>query len=209
MQETTINNFIKALSSKAPVPGGGGASALVGAVGVALCSMVANLTTGKKKYAEHQPDIDVMLSRTEQSISRLLLLIEKDAEVFEPLSAAYSIPKDDPSRDGVLESALVTACSVPMEILKELAGVVDVLEQLAVKGSRLAVSDIGVSATLCRAAMEGAIMNVYINTKLMNNRDCADCQNKEADGIMQDSVSRCERVYKLVAEELRGISCGN
>ncbi|NLO41248.1 MAG: cyclodeaminase/cyclohydrolase family protein, partial [Ruminiclostridium sp.] len=111
-----IHEFINQLSSKAPVPGGGGASALIGAIGVSLCSMVANLTSGKKKYAEYQQDIEKILEVSQASISRLLALIEKDAEVFEPLSAAYGIPKEDPNREAVLEKALVAACSVPMDI---------------------------------------------------------------------------------------------
>ena len=203
--ENTVSDFIKDLSSKDPVPGGGGASALIGAIGVALCSMVANLTFGKKKYAEYQADIDMIISRTSVSIAKLLSLIEKDAEVFEPLSAAYGIPKDDPNRDEILENALVTACSVPMEILKEVANIIDVIEQLAIKGSKLAVSDIGVAASACRAAIEGAIMNVYINTKLMKNRDYAMQLNKEADTIFQDSINRCSTVYQQVIDELRGI----
>ena len=199
----SLSTFLAELSSKAPVPGGGGASALIGAVGVALCSMVANLTSGKKKYAEYQSDIGSIISRTSISISNLLNLIEKDAEVFEPLSAAYGIAKDDPSRDAILESALVTACSVPVAILKEMASIVDVIEQLAIKGSKLAVSDVGVAASACRAAIEGAIMNVYINTKLMKKRDYAVQLNKEADAVFQDSVNRCNIVYKQVTDELR------
>ncbi len=202
--EKTIQGFIAELASKAPVPGGGGASALIGAVGMALCSMVANLTSGKKKYAEYQSDIERLVERASESIANLLRLVEEDAEVFEPLSAAYGIPKDDPSRDDVLEAALVKACSVPMEMLKEMAGVVDVVEQLAIKGSKLAVSDVGVAASACRSAMEGAIMNVYINTKLMKERDCAMRLNQEAEDFLKDGVKRCNVVYQLVTDELRG-----
>lgn len=205
INENTLSEFIADLSSKEPVPGGGGASALIGAIGVALCSMAANITSGKKKYAEYQSDIDMIISRTARSISNLLSLIEKDAEVFEPLSAAYGISKDDPNRDEILENALVTACSVPMEILKEMANIIDIIEQLAVKGSKLAVSDVGVSASACRSAIEGAIMNVYINTKLMKNRDHAARLNNEAGVIFRDSVTRCDVIYKQVADELRRI----
>ena len=205
INEITLIDFIADLSSKEPVPGGGGASALIGAVGVALCSMVANLTSGKKKYAEYQSDIENIVTRTSKSIPSLLNLIEQDAEVFEPLSAAYGISKDDPNRDEILENALIKACSVPMEILKEMASVVDVIEQLSVKGSKLAVSDVGVAASACRSAIEGAIMNVYINTKLMKNRDYAVQVNKEADSVFQDSVKRCSVIYKQVTDELRGI----
>lgn len=199
-----IHEFINRLSSKAPVPGGGGASALIGAVGVSLCSMVANLTSGKKKYAQYQQDIEQILENTQGSISRLLALIEKDAEVFEPLSAAYGIPKEDPKRDAILEKALVAACSVPMEILKEVFGILDVIGQLTVKGTRLAISDVGVAASACRSAMESAILNIYINTKLMKDREYALKINSEAGEILNAGVKTCDEIYRKISDELKG-----
>lgn len=198
-----LKEFITQLSSKSPVPGGGGASALIGAISVSLCSMVANLTSGKKKYAEYQEDIDLILTRTAVSIEILLDLIQKDAEVFEPLSCAYSIPKDEPNRDKILENALVAACSVPMDILRELASVLDIVEQLSVKGSKLAVSDVGVAASACRCAMESAVMNVYINTKLMKKREYALKTNEEAQAILTDGIDKCNMIYQQITKELR------
>mgnify|MGYP000912380702 FL=1 len=199
-----IDEFIKQLSSKSPVPGGGGASALIGATGAALCSMVANLTSGKKKYEHYQNDIEHIISRTQTSIGRLLSLIQKDAEVFEPLSAAYGIPKEEPRRDEILEKTLVTACSVPMEILYEVSCIIDVIEQLVVKGTKLAVSDVGVAASALRCAMESAILNVYTNTKLMKNREIAFKMNTEAERVLAASVKICDDVYCQVSDELRG-----
>lgn len=204
MHTVPVNDFMKQLSSKAPVPGGGGASALIGAVGVSLCSMVANLTSGKKKYAEYQHDLEMILSRTQESIDRLLKLIDKDAEVFEPLSAAYGIPKEDPNRDAVLEQALVAACSVPMEILKEVSEILDVIVQLMVKGTRLAISDVGVAASALRCAMESAILNIYINTKLMRDREYAQKTNMEAQRILSAGVKTCEQLYRQVSDGLMG-----
>lgn len=199
-----IHEFINQLSSKAPVPGGGGASALIGAIGVSLCSMVANLTSGKKKYAEYQQDIEKILEVSQASISRLLALIEKDAEVFEPLSAAYGIPKEDPNREAVLEKALVAACSVPMDILKEVSGILDVIVQLTVKGSKLAFSDVGVAASALRSAMESAILNIYINTKMMKDREYALKTNIEAEEILNSGVKTCNEIYRRVSGELKG-----
>lgn len=198
-----MDDFIKQLSSKSPVPGGGGASALIGAVGVSLCSMVANLTVGKKKYAEYQEDLEVILSRTQKSAGKLLGLIQKDAEVFEPLSAAYGIPKEEPNRDEILENALMAACSVPMEILQEVANALDIIEQLSVKGTKLAISDIGVSASACRCAMESAIMNVYINTKLMKNREYALKMNEDAENILLKGTNICNQIYQQITNGLR------
>lgn len=200
----SVNEFIDRLASGSPVPGGGGASALIGAISVSLCSMVANLTTGKKKYVEYQQYIDVILSRTETSIKRLLEFIQKDADVFEPLSVAYSIPKDNENRTKILEKALMDASSVPLELLRELSGVIDIMEELLKKGSRLAISDVAVAACACRSAMEGAAMNVYINTGLMKNREVTLKLNKEANDLLSDGVPRCDAVYRAIADELGG-----
>jgi len=197
-----MNDFIKQLSSSSPVPGGGGASALVGGIGVALCSMVANLTSGKKKYEEYQLEIETVLKKTDLSIQHLLSLIEKDAEVFEPLAQAYGIPKDNPDRTEVLESALVKACTVPLEIMEEIENIADVLDMLLKKGTRLAVSDVGVAATVLRSAVEGAALNVYINTKLMKNKEFARNANKKAETIISRVLPICDRVYSAVKTEL-------
>ncbi len=201
---TTINEFIDALASKAPTPGGGGASALIGAVGVALCSMVANLTSGKKKYAAYQSDIEQILTRAQASAERLLALIEKDAEAFEPLAAAYKLPQDAPDRDIILEAALVRAAEVPLEIMQEVDGVTELIEELRTKGSKLAISDVAVAATACRSAIEGAVMNVYINTKLMKDRERAQVLNNEATVLLSENVKRLEAVYMEISDELRG-----
>lgn len=200
--DITVKDFIKELSSKAPVPGGGGASALIGAIGVSLCSMVANLTSGKQKYAPYQEDIDLVLARTGKSINKILDLVQKDADVFEPLSAAYGIPKDEPGRDKKLEHALRNACSVPMNILRDVSNIVDIVELLSVKGSKIAVSDVGVAASACRCSMESAVMNVYINTKLMQDREYAEKINEEAKFILADGVGRCNKVYQKITNEL-------
>lgn len=202
--EKDLTVFISKLASKEPTPGGGGASALIGAIGTALCSMVANLTSGKKKYAEFQEDIDRILNKTEEQIPRLLALIDKDAEVFKPLSEAYGIPKENPDREIILEKALVNACSVPYEILCETEKVLDLLEELSVKGSRLAVSDVGVAATACRAAIEGAVLNIYINTKLMKDRGYAEEMNLKASAKVSAGVKRCCAVYEDVLAQVGG-----
>ncbi len=198
-----IDEFIKDLSSKSPVPGGGGASALIGAIGVSLCSMVANLTSGKKKYEAYQKDLESIIVRTQSAINKLLTLVQKDAEVFEPLSAAYGIPKEQQNREEILENALIIACSVPLEILQEVENALDIIEQLSVKGAKLAISDVGVAASACRCAMESTIMNVYINTKLMKNREYASKINRDAENLLANGIEVCSRIYQQITNELR------
>lgn len=196
--------FLKELASKAPVPGGGGVSALLGSLSAALASMVSNLTTGKKKYAAYEDDIQEILKKAEISREKLYALIEADAAAFEPLSKAYGLSKEDPNRDAIMEDALFNACQPPLEIMRETYTIIDLLEELVIKGSRLAISDVGVAATAARAALEGAIMNVIINTKSMKNRETAKNIDEEAKKLLLDGVKRCEAVYTSVTKELVG-----
>lgn len=194
-----MNKFLEELASAAPVPGGGGASALIGAIGCALCSMVANLTTGKKKYAQYQERIDELLPFLEKMRAELMADIKMDADAFYPLSQAYSIPKDAADRDKIMEEALLMASNAPMKIVEDVSKLVPVLEELEVIGSRLAISDVAVASAACSAALKGAVMNIYINTKSMKNRDVADAMNQKAKELVADGTKRCDAVYEKIA----------
>lgn len=202
MKNKTIVTFTDELCSNAPVPGGGGASALMGAVSAALCSMVGELTTGKKKYAEYQIDIDRILGDAKYLNSEMLDLMQKDADAFEPLAKAYGIPKDDPERDDILEAALVVAAQAPFDIVMKCKEVAALVDELVTKGSRLAISDVGVAAAACRAAATGAAMNVYINTKLMKNREYAAKLNEDTNRAVDEIVTICDNAYKEVYKGL-------
>jgi len=202
----TYDEFLKTLASKAPVPGGGGASALTGAIGTALCSMVANLTIGKRKYAEYDKDMERILSKAEALRCELSELIKKDAEVFEPLSKAYSLPKEteeqQKEKDRIMEEALKKAAMIPLEIMKKACDAIALHEELLIKGSRLVISDVGVGVILCKAAVRGASLNVFINTKFMKDREYACKLNKDAEDILAKSLKRADIVFESVNSEL-------
>ena len=195
MLEKPATQFLAELSSNAPVPGGGGASAAVGAFAAALGMMVTNLTIGKKKYAEYEEELIACRARLEELRDQLIDLVDGDAVAFEPLSKAYSIPKDDPSRDQIMEDALYEASVVPMSIMETVLAAAKELEILVEKGSRLAVSDVGVGILFAQAAIEGASLNVYINTNLMKNRERADEMNAKADAIIAEGAALQKSIY--------------
>lgn len=195
MLEKPATQFLAELSSNAPVPGGGGASAAVGAFAAALGMMVTNLTIGKKKYAEYEEELIACRARLEELRDQLIDLVDGDAVAFEPLSKAYSIPKDDPSRDQIMEDALYEASVVPMSIMETVLAAAKELEILVEKGSRLAVSDVGVGILFAQAAIAGASLNVYINTKLMKNRERADEMNAKADAIIAEGAALQKSIY--------------
>ena len=201
------NEFVEVLASKAPVPGGGGASALVGAIGTALGNMVGSLTVGKNKYADVEEEMYELKGKADALQKELLHLIERDAEVFEPLSKAYGMPRNTEEEKAekarVMEIVLKDACSVPMEIMERCCEAIDLIEVFAEKGSTLAISDAGVGATFCKAALEGASLNVFINTKSMKNREYADELNKKADEMLSVYTKKAEEIYQSVAARLR------
>ena len=199
-----ITQFTEVLSSKAAVPGGGGASALVGAVGASLASMVGNLTVGKKKYAEVEDDVYALMDKAEAIRVELLRLIDADAEAFEPLSRAYGIPKEDPERPAIMERALKDACGVPMDIMRTVARAIEVHEAMGQIGSALAISDVGVGVVCCKAALKGASLNVYINTKSMADREYALALEAEADELMAVYCAKADEVFDAVMARLRG-----
>ena len=201
------NEFVEVLGSKAPVPGGGGASALVGAVGTALGNMVGALTVGKKKYADVEEEMKELMAKATTLQDELLHLIERDAEVFEPLSKAYGMPRETEEEKAekarVMEIVLKDACSVPMEIMEKCCEAIDLIVEFAAKGSALAISDAGVGAAFCKAALEGASLNVYINTKSMKNREYAEELNAKCDAMLEKYTKIADEVFESVLGRLK------
>ena len=207
MAEQNMQEFIKVLSSKAAVPGGGGACAYVAAAGMALGAMVANLTTGKKKYAQYQEEIEELLSKTEQLSKELMTYMDKDAESFEPLSKAYGLPKDTKEqqeyKDVVMEKALKEASMTPVALMEKILDALKILERLSVVGSRLAISDVGAGVQLCKAALNGASLNVFINTKLMKDTETAEELNTRTDALLIEGNELADRIYEEVVDAIR------
>lgn len=198
INDNSVRDFTAALASKSPVPGGGGASALVGALGAALGNMVGELTVGKKKYAEVEADVRALMVKAEALRVKLLACVEKDAVAFEPLSRAYGIPKDDPARDEVMENCLRDAAAVPMEILELCCEAIDLQRGFADMGSVMAISDAATGVVFCWAAMYGAAVNVKVNTKAMKDRDYAAGINQRVDELMDKYWKIAEKVYEDV-----------
>ena len=172
--QASCTEFVTVLASNAPVPGGGGASALVGAIGTALGNMVGSLTVGKKKYADVEEEIIALKAR------------------------ADGIPKDDPTRDKVLEEATIVACQVPVKIMELCCESLDAIKVFAEKGSRLAVSDAGCGAVCVKAALQAASLNVFINTKTLQNRELAEEMNKKCLGMLDKYCAMADEIFETV-----------
>ncbi len=194
----TSRTFVEVLASDAPAPGGGGAAALVGAIGTALGNMVGSLTVGKKKYADVQEEILALKAKCDALQTELLNQVEADEINFLPLAKAYGIPKDDPNRDTVMEEATLIACSTPMHIMELCCEAIGYIKVFADKGSRLAVSDAGCGAVVCKAALQAASLNVFINTKTLKNREKAEEMNAKAIAMLDEYGAMADGIFNAV-----------
>jgi formiminotetrahydrofolate cyclodeaminase len=196
--QNSCRDFVAVLASNEPVPGGGGASALVAAVGTALGNMVGSLTVGKKKYADVEAEIVALKKECDALQNELLDQVPADAEGFAPLAKAYSIPKDDPTRAETLEKATITACQVPVHIMELCCRSLDAIKVFAEKGSRLAVSDAGCGAAIVRGAMQAASLNVFINTKSLKDRALAESLNAKCLGMLDEYGRLADDIFESV-----------
>jgi formiminotetrahydrofolate cyclodeaminase len=208
LTEKSCVDFVAVLATKAPVPGGGGAAALVGAIGTALGNMVGSLTVGKKKYADVEAEVLTLKSRSDALQGKLLTMVEKDAEAFEPLAKAYGLPKDTEEQRAekarIMEQVLRQAAQTPLEIMELCTESLSVIERFSQIGSRLALSDAGCAAACCRAALDAASLNVFINTKAMTDRPFADELNRKTEALLEAGDAKADAIFAAVRNHLRG-----
>ena len=198
--------FLNELASKAAVPGGGGASAYVGAVGIALGTMVGSLTAGKKKYAHVEAEIQDLMKRSEALRHRLEDLVNKDAEGFAPLAEAYGLPggteAEAAEKERVIQGALVGAAAVPMEIAECSLEAIRILCDYAEKGSVMVESDAGTGLYFCKAALLGARMNVMVNLRLMKDQALRERLRTHLEEVAAEGVRLADRACALVEEHM-------
>lgn len=192
--------FVEMLASATPSPGGGGAAALVGAIGTALGHMASNLTVGKKRYADIQEQIQELNVKFLCLEKQLMDQVEADEKSFLPLAAAYKLPKDAPGYDRFMDEATVAACDVPLRIMELCCQALDCIALVAEKGSRLAVSDAGSGAVCCKAAMQAASLTIFINTKSLRNRSTAQAIDQKVWQMLSDYGTLADRIFRQVCE---------
>lgn len=198
--------FTDDLASGAPVPGGGGASAYAGALAAALGSMVANLTIGKPKFADREAELKRTLESLDARRNELLALIDADAEAFSKLAACWKMPKatqeERAFRARAEQDALHAACEVPLSIMRVCALVVEADEYLVANSAKLALSDVGASAVLAKAALEAASLNVFINTGLMDEEERALAYEEEARRLIAQTGKAADEVHGAVRDAI-------
>ena len=192
LTELTIKEFINKVISNDPVPGGGSVSALNGALAGALAAMVANLTIGRKKYAEVN-DIMVELSaRFEKLSSRLIEDVDRDSDAYNRVFAAFKMPKETDeekqARSDAIQRETKYAAQVPMEVARAVYDVLPMIDTVAQKGNSNAVTDACVSMMCARTAILGALLNVRINLTSIKDEEFVKAMGEEADTIEAHTI---------------------
>jgi len=199
----SCEEFVEVLASSSPTPGGGGAAALVAAIGVALGNMVGSLTVGKPKFADVEEDIIRLKAASDALQARLFELVFQDAVVFEPLSKAYGLPRETDEEKAykaeVMEACLRDACSVPMAIMEACCEAIDIHEEFAAKGTPIAISDVGCGVIACKAALQAASLNVFINTMSFTDREYAEGINVKANAMLSEYCAKADAIFADVA----------
>lgn len=198
LTDLSLAEFTARLAAKEPVPGGGGAAALAGALAAGLGSMVGAYTLGKPKYAAQEDSIRTAMAECATLRTELLHLVEQDAEAFAPLSQAYALPKDAPGRAETLEACLHTAAEAPLAIARLAARTIELAALFAAQGSTLMASDAACAAALGRAALDCAAINVLVNTRLMRDLSHAASLEKELNELLARVNHRAEDTYAAV-----------
>lgn len=207
MIEQSCTSWLEDLASSKPAPGGGGAAALVGAVGISLGAMVGNLTVGKKTYAHVEEEMKRLIKQSNELSLKLQSMVKADEEAFLPLSQAYRMPssteEEKRAKEAAVQQSLAGATEAPLNVLVLCAEAIELIAEFQKSGSRLAVSDAGCAAACCKAAMEAARLNVYINLKLMKDKQKAESYRSRTEEVFARGMGLASDIYKAVEEELR------
>ncbi len=204
--EKPVQTFLDDLASKASTPGGGSAAAIMGAMGAALVSMVANLTVGKKNYEAVDAEMQALLSTSEQLRQQLGDMIKADVDVFDQVMAAYGMAKDTDedkaTRSQAIQSALKEATDVPLACAGLCAELIKLCRPMAEKGNKNVISDAGVAVLAANAALRSAALNVYINIGGIKDEDFINDRRQQLENILAGSNELTEDIYQLVKSKL-------
>jgi formiminotetrahydrofolate cyclodeaminase len=201
-----LETFLAELGSKAATPGGGSAAAVLGALGAALCGMVANLTAGKKKYAAVEDRMQRLIAQADALRQQLVDAIEADVVAFEGVMRAYAMPKQTEAeiaaREAAIQHGLLQAIDAPLLCARLCRQAMVLAEEAAAHGNTAVISDAGVAMLAADAGLRSSALNVMVNVKSLSDRSAAAPKRAELDALMCGSAELAARVYQDVWKHL-------
>jgi formiminotetrahydrofolate cyclodeaminase len=206
LKDKKIKNFLDLLASKSATPGGGSVAALTGAMSAALLSMVCNLTIGKEKYLHVENDIKELLKKSEKLRADFEELMEKDIEVFNQFMAIMKLPRETEEqkedRKQKMQIALIEATKVPLEVARKSKALLYICREMAEKGNKNVISDVGVGVILAGATLESAILNVQINLGMIQDEKIKNRFNIEIEKLVKSTMGEKEQLVEVVSKKI-------
>jgi glutamate formiminotransferase/formiminotetrahydrofolate cyclodeaminase len=202
----TLTNFANETASESPAPGGGSISAYVGALGVSLATMVANLSSHKKGWDERWQEFSDWAEKGEQYKSELLKLVDADTAAFNKIMQAFALPKATPeekiARTEGIQDATRYAIEIPFKVMETAYASMEVIKAMVIEGNPNSVTDAGVGALCARAAVIGAFMNVRINATGYNDKEFVTNIIARGASIEEETIALEAEILKLVDEKI-------
>lgn len=207
LTELTVKDFLNKVAGSDPVPGGGSIAALNGAIASALAAMVANLTIGKKNYADCEELMKQIAERAAGLKEEFVADVDRDSEAYDRVFACFKMPKatdeEKAARSAAIQEATKFAAQVPMEVARRAYGLMDTIAQVARKGNQNAVTDACVAMMAARSAVLAALMNVRINLGSLKDKKFALAMQAEADGLEQQALAKEKELLDEINRTLR------
>lgn len=202
-----VEYFLDRLCSDSPEPGGGSASALVGATAASLSGMLAALTVNKKGYENVHASMEQYLEQAKKLKQELLILLQEDTEAFDEASKAFKLPKateeEKKKRAEAIESGLKKATEVPLAIMEKSVAVSRLSREVLKTGNEMAISDGAISALFAEAACVGAMVNVYINFSWMKDREYVRATEQRVDLLHEEAKRIKEEALSYTLKKLK------
>jgi formiminotransferase-cyclodeaminase len=202
LKSLSVKEFIDKVTGNDPVPGGGSVSALNGSLAASLAAMVANLTVGRKKYAEVNDEMEQISARMTEQSAKLLADVDRDAEAYDRVFAAFKLPKETDEEKAVRKEAIQRetkyAAEVPMEVARTASTLLPMIDAAARRGNSNAVTDATVAMMCARTAVIGALLNVRINLTSITDEAFVKTMTEEADRLEAAAVEAEHKLLEYV-----------
>jgi glutamate formiminotransferase/formiminotetrahydrofolate cyclodeaminase len=208
LNDLSLSEFADELSMDSPAPGGGSTAALCGSLAAALCSMVCNLTVGKKEYDEVQDTVKELAERGQGLKGHLLRAIDMDTEAFNRVMDCFRMPRKTETqkteRAEAIEEATKEATRIPLDVLEKSLEALQLAEKVVLQGNKNSLSDAGVAALAAQAGVEGAYYNVLINLPGIEDKSFRDEMRKRAGSLKENALTLGEAIRARMEQELKG-----
>ncbi len=202
----SLKDFADETASESPAPGGGSVAACLGALGIALGTMVANLSSHKKGWDDRWKEFSDWAEKGQELKSRLIRLVDEDTRAFNAIMHAFSLPKssedEKKQRTSAIQEATLQAINVPLKVMKEAYSSFEVIQAMAETGNPNSVSDAGVGALCARSAVIGAWLNVKINASGLKDAEYVKKVMEEGEKIVQEAVKREQEILEIVNRKI-------